>query len=65
MRDCVRFGVNVMVIGGIAADDDVLIAPGAYVNCDVPSHSIVRGNPSRVIAREGAAEGYINRKVQI
>lgn len=35
MRDCVRFGVNVMVIGGIAADDDVLIAPGAYVSCDV------------------------------
>ena len=63
--DCVWIGVNATVVGGITVGDDVLIAPGAYVNCDVPSHSIVLGNPCRVIAREGATEGYINRKVQI
>ena len=63
--DCVWIGVNATVVGGITVGDDVLIAPGAYVNCDVPSHSIVLGNLCRVIAREGATEGYINRKVQI
>ncbi len=63
--DCVWIGVNATIVGGITVGDDVLIAPGAYVNCDVPSHSIVLGNPCRVIAREGATEGYINRKVQI
>lgn len=40
-------------------------APGAYVNCDIPSHSIVLGNPCRVIPRDNATGGYINRKVQI
>ena len=63
--DCVWIGVNATIVGGITVGDDVLIAPGAYVNSDVPSHSIALGNPCRVIAREGATEGYINRKVQI
>lgn len=63
--DCVWIGVNATLVGGITVGDDVLIAPGAYVNCDVPSHSIVLGNPCRVIAREGATDGYINRKVPV
>ena len=63
--DCVWIGVNATVVGGITVGNDVLIAPGAYVNCNVPSHSIVLGNPCCVIAREGATEGYINRKVPV
>lgn len=63
--DCVWIVVNATIVGGITVGDDVLIAPGAYVNCNVPSYSIVLDNSCRVIAREGAVEGYINRKVQI
>lgn len=43
--------------------DDVLIAPNAYVNFDVPSHSVVVGNPGKIISRENATEGYITYKV--
>ena len=63
--DCVWIGVNATLVGRISVGNDVLIAPGAYVNCDVPSHSIVLGNPCRVISRDNATGGYINRKVQI
>lgn len=63
--DCVWIGVNATLVGRISVGNDVLIAPGAYVNCDVPSHSIVLGNPCRVIPRDNATGGYINRKVQI
>ena len=63
--DCVWIGVYATLVGKISVGNDVLIAPGAYVNCDVPSHSIVLGNPCRVISRDNATGGYINRKVQI
>lgn len=51
--------VNATVVGRITIGDDVLIAPGAFVNCDVPSHSIVIGNPCTIHHRENATEGYI------
>lgn len=39
--------------------DNVLIAPNAYVNFDVPSNSIVIGNPGKIIEnRPDATEGY-------
>lgn len=41
--------------------DDVLIAPLAYVNIDVPSHSIVIGNPAKIIPCEHATKDYITR----
>lgn len=57
----VWLGANATVVGNITVGDDVLIAPSAYVNFDVPSHSIVLGNPARIIPREKATEGYITR----
>ena len=42
--------------------NDVLIAPNSYVNCDVPNHSVVFGNPCIIKAREGATDDYINNK---
>ena len=56
-------GVNSTIVGAITIGDDVLIAPNSYVNCNVPSHSIVIGNPCTIIPRENATEGYINNKV--
>lgn len=51
--------VNAVVVGRIVIGDDVLIAPNAYVNFDVPSHSVVVGNPGKIISRENVTEGYI------
>lgn len=59
----VWIGINAAIVGNVTIGDDVLIAPNSYVNCDVPSHSIVFGNPCITKHRENATEGYINRKV--
>lgn len=56
-------GINSTIVGKITIGDDVLIAPNSYVNCDIPSHSIVLGNPCIVKASEHATEGYINRTI--
>ena len=55
-------GINAAIVGGIIIGDDVLIAPNSYANCDIPSHSIVYGNPCIIKSRENATEGYVNHK---
>lgn len=57
----VWFGPNSTVVGNITIGDDVLIAPNTFINFNVPSHSIVVGNPAKIILRENATEGYITR----
>ena len=57
--DNVWFGINSTVVGRIKIGNDVLIAPNAYINMDVPAHSIVVGNPCKVIRAENATEGYL------
>lgn len=59
----VWIGINAAIVGNVTIGDDVLIAPNSYVNCDVPSHSIVFGNPCIIKHRDSATEGYINRRV--
>lgn len=59
----VWIGTNAVIVGRITIGDDVLIAPGAYVNTDVPSHSIVIGNPAVIHPSEFATKDYINRPV--
>ena len=54
---CIR--CNSTVVGGITIGDDVLIAPNTFVNFDVPSHSIVIGNPATIHHRDNATEGHI------
>ena len=56
----VWIGVNATVVGKVTIGDDVLIAPNAFVNFDVPSHSVVVGNPAQIHYRKNATEGYIN-----
>lgn len=56
----VWIGVNATIVGQVVIGDDVLIAPGAFVNCDVPSHSVVIGNPCTIHHKDNATEGYIN-----
>ncbi len=56
-------GTNAVIVGNITIGTDVLIAPLSFVNFDVPDHSIVIGNPAKIISRENATEGYVNNKV--
>lgn len=58
--NCVWIGINATVVGKITIGDDVLIAPNSFVNCNVPSHSVVFGNPCVIKHRENATEHYIN-----
>ena len=56
-------GTNAVIVGNVHIGKDVLIAPLSYVNFDVPDHSIVIGNPAKIIHRENAAEDYIQNPV--
>lgn len=58
--DEVWIGINATIVGKIRIGNDVLIAPNAYVNCDIPDHSIVIGNPCRIIPSPHATASYIN-----
>ncbi|MGQ7199562.1 hypothetical protein ACUOA9_41025, partial [Escherichia sp. HC-TM1] len=57
--DKVWIGPSAIIVGKIKIGSNVLIAPGAYVNFDVPNNSIVVGNPGKIIYSENATEGYI------
>lgn len=60
----VWIGTNAVIVGNISIGDDVMIAPNAFVNFDVPAHSIVLGNPAKIISRDNATEGYILNEVE-
>lgn len=47
------------IVGNVKIGNDVLIAPNAYVNFDVPDHSVVLGNPGKIYSKDNATEGYI------
>lgn len=59
----VWIGTNAVIVGKITIGDDVLIAPNAYVNFDVPEHSIVMGNPATIIHRDNATADYITKTI--
>lgn len=50
--DNVCVNANAIIVGGCHIGNNVLIAPGAFVNFDVPDNSIVIGNPGRIISRD-------------
>ena len=60
--DC-WIGTNAVIVGNVKIGNDVLIAPLSFVNFDVDDHSIVVGNPARVIPKENATAGYICNRV--
>ena len=55
-------GPNAVIVGSITIGDNVLIAANSYVNFDVPSNSIVIGNPGKIIPSARATDGYICQK---
>jgi len=52
----VWIGTNAIVVGGIRVGNNVMIAPGAYVNFDVPENAVVAGNPGRIVSYRGTAD---------
>jgi len=59
--DYVWMGTNCIIVGKIKIGNNVLIAPGAFVNFDVPDNSMVIGNPGKIIPSGNATEGYITQ----
>ncbi len=59
LEDRVWVGAHAVLVGKITIGHDALIAPGAYVNFDVPVGSVVLGNPGQIVSQKGSA-GYIN-----
>ncbi|QXU48353.1 serine acetyltransferase [Chryseobacterium sp. D764] len=61
--DEVWIGTNAVIVGAVTIGNNVLIVPNSYVNFDVPSNSVVIGNPAKIIPTPNATMDYINRKV--
>lgn len=49
--DNVNVGANSVIIGGISIGDNSVIGAGSVVTKDVPSNTIVAGNPAKIIKR--------------
>ncbi|HEY4379982.1 MAG TPA: hypothetical protein VGN01_06515 [Acidobacteriaceae bacterium] len=60
LEDRVWVGANAIIVGKVTIGHDALIAPGAFVNFDVPSMAVVLGNPGKVVSDSGSV-GYVNR----
>ena len=56
----VWIGTGAVLTGNIRIGDNVLIAPNAFVNVDIPSNSIALGNPVKIIPKNNPTEEYIN-----
>lgn len=52
--DNVCMNANSIIIGGVKIGNNVLIAPGAFVNFDVPDNAIVIGNPGKIIQKDSS-----------
>lgn len=59
----VYVGINVTIVGNIIIGDDVLIAANTFINCDIPSHSVVFGNPCIIKSKSNATQNYIKQVI--
>lgn len=62
--DNVWIGTGCVIAGKINIGSNVLIAPNSFVNMDIPSNSLVIGNPAKIIKKENPTEGYINNTLR-
>ena len=63
LQNRVWVGAHAIIVGKITIGDGALIAPGAYVNFDVPSNAVALGNPAQIVSNKGSA-GYINNVME-
>lgn len=57
-------GSNAPIVSRISIGDDVLIAPNTFVNVDVPSNSVVYGNPGIIKSAPHATKDYIINRIE-
>ncbi|MCF1627480.1 DapH/DapD/GlmU-related protein [Tetragenococcus koreensis] len=66
--DCIGnrvwIGANAIIVGGITIGDNVLIAANTFITENVPSNTIVFGNPAIMKQnKKNSTKGYINNPV--
>lgn len=60
----VWIGSNAVIVGDVTVGDNVLIAANSFITKDVPSNSVVFGNPAIIKEdKMDATNGYINNPV--
>ncbi|CAM1350583.1 serine acetyltransferase [Tenacibaculum crassostreae] len=59
----VYVSANAVIIGRVKIGDNVLVAPNAFVNIDIPDGAIALGNPCQIIPKHKASEKYIVYKI--
>lgn len=59
--DRVWIGIDTAIVGNVTISDDVMIAPNSDVSIDMPSHSVVFGNPCVIKHRDCATEEHVNK----
>jgi serine O-acetyltransferase len=64
LEDRVWVGAHAIIVGKVTIGTEALIAPGAFVNFDVPAKAVVLGNPGKVVSNVGSA-GYVNRVMNV
>lgn len=62
LEDRVWVGAHAIIVGKVTIGREALIAPGAYVNFDVPAEAVVLGNPGKVVSMSGS-RGYVNNTI--
>jgi serine O-acetyltransferase len=63
LGDFVWIGTGSVIVGNIQIGNNVLIGPNTFVNRNVPSDSIVVGNPMKIVSKIGSIENYIENAV--
>lgn len=63
--DNVWIGTNAVIVGKVNIGSNVLIAPNAYVNFDVPDNSIIVGNPGKITHNYEATVGYVHNTIEV
>jgi serine O-acetyltransferase len=61
--DFVWVGTGAVIIGPVKIGNNVLIAPNAFVNFDVPDGCVVVGNPGRILKKDNPTDGHINHVI--
>jgi acetyltransferase-like isoleucine patch superfamily enzyme len=45
-------GIGAVIMGGVRIGDEVVVGAGAVVTKDVPSNTIIAGNPARIVRED-------------
>lgn len=56
IEDEVWIGPHAIIVGGVVIGKGSIIGPGAFVNTNIPPHSVVIGNPSKIIKSNCVAD---------